>query len=182
MVGLGYLPGGDAESYATAVSADGGVVVGHASVGGAAQAFIWTQPGGMVGLGFLPGGSYSRAYGVSGDGTVVVGVSDSDSGPQAFSWTETDGMVGLGDVLGGEQYSCAYGVSYDGTRVVGMSMGATGAAAIIWDAEDWSIRSVDGQLVLLGIPQACWQLRSACAISADGRTVVGYGVHIDGHT
>ena len=65
MVGLGDLPLGDLPgvnflSDAQAVSADGSVVVGGSSSGGTLEAFRWTEGGGMVGLGLLPGGL--RAY------------------------------------------------------------------------------------------------------------------------
>jgi probable HAF family extracellular repeat protein len=54
--GLGDPPGGLVLSEATAVSADGQVVVGVSVVAGdTAQAFRWTEASGMVGLGDLPG-------------------------------------------------------------------------------------------------------------------------------
>lgn len=49
---------------------------------------------GIVGLGNLPGGSISAAFGVSGDGSVAVGYS-------YFRWTNADEMIGLGDLHGG---------------------------------------------------------------------------------
>lgn len=56
MVGLRNLPGGDG-GFATAVSADGSVIVGSAqNSAGHSEAFRWTQAGGMVGLGTTPGG------------------------------------------------------------------------------------------------------------------------------
>ena len=73
--GLGDLPGGGFNSYASSVSGDGSVVVGFSSsVNNAYEAFRWTSTGGIVGLGELPGGGFSStANGVSGDGSVVVG-------------------------------------------------------------------------------------------------------------
>ena len=59
--GLGDLSGGDFESSADAVSADGSVVVGYGTRGTSAssrEAFRWTSDGGMVGLGYLPGGFF----------------------------------------------------------------------------------------------------------------------------
>src|SRR4051812_49041906 len=74
-VPMGFLPGGYSESYATAVSGDGAVVVGYSiAVGQGVEAFRWTEATGMVGLGGLPGGEfYSEAWAVSEDGSVVVG-------------------------------------------------------------------------------------------------------------
>src|SRR5262249_24128007 len=71
------------------------------------------------GLGFLPRGNQSRAFGVNADGTVVVGAASDASGViQAFRWTAASGMVGLGLLPGGNQ-SFANGVNADGTVVVG---------------------------------------------------------------
>jgi len=55
----------------------------------------------FLGLGNLPGGSFSsNAYGVSAYGAVV-GQGNSASGTEAFRWTSGGGMVGLGDLPGG---------------------------------------------------------------------------------
>ena len=72
-VPLGDLSGGSFASRATAVSADGSVVVGESTTASGQEAFRWTQSGGMVGLGSLSAESSSRAFGVSSDGSVVVG-------------------------------------------------------------------------------------------------------------
>ena len=100
---LGDLPGGTFFSEATAVSADGSVVVGVSnSAQGREEAFRWTRAGGMVALGDLPGGMFqSVARHVSSDGSVVVGYSQSASGETAFRWTSSSGMVSLGDLPGG---------------------------------------------------------------------------------
>ena len=82
----------------------------------------------MVGLGDLPGGSFSsRATGASSDGGVVVGFGDTDSGPEAFIWTQAEGMQRLIDVLvangatglDGWILTDAKAVSADGQWVVG---------------------------------------------------------------
>src|ERR1039458_5486853 len=94
MVGLGYVPGGNSSS-ATAVSGDGSIVVGssgyqdYVGAPGNYQAFRWTAGSGMVGLGYLPGGTNSTATGASADGSLVVG---SASGEQSFRWTAGSGM------------------------------------------------------------------------------------------
>jgi probable HAF family extracellular repeat protein len=135
MVALGSLPGGDFEcqSFATAVSADGSVVVGFASSDNSpyrfdGEAFRWTESTGMVALGDLPGGEFqSAAYGVSADGSVIVGQGFSDAGGhEAFIWNAVDGMQSLQDVLSdagidmtGWQLYSALDVSADGTAIVG---------------------------------------------------------------
>jgi len=131
--GLGFLPG-QSESYATAVSADGCVVVGTAPYMKAMtddlapgvitpylyQAFRWTQGGGMVGLGFIPGMNHSRGVAVSADGSVVVGScrdlahNAGTTAPQAFRWTAAGGMVGCG-----VDSTSATGVTADGSVVFG---------------------------------------------------------------
>src|SRR5262245_55638722 len=107
-MGLGTLPD-TTHSSASAVSADGEVVVGQASPpNGPNQAFIWTRVGGMVGLGDQLGVTGSAAYAVSADGSVIVGA-------PGFRWTQSGGIVWFGGV--------ASGVSADGSVVVGSTNG-----------------------------------------------------------
>ena len=144
MVGLGVLPGFFLRSTATGVNADGTVVVGSSFAPPSppprphSEAFRWTAASGMVGLGHLPGGEASRAFGVNADGTVVVG-EDNPSAFfifQAFRWTAASGMVGLGFLPGGFE-SHAVGVNADGTVVVG-------------DASSQAFRWVNGTMTGLG--------------------------------
>src|SRR5262249_11963902 len=128
-----FLPGATS-SVAYSTNADGTVIVGCSGFGGCGngpaagnQAFRWTQVGGMAGLGFLPGGSLSRALGANADGSVVVGDANfTGSGcggglnTQAFRWTQAGGMVGLG-FLPGDIASSAEAVNADGSVVVGSS-------------------------------------------------------------
>lgn len=139
-VNLGSLPGGTTSS-ATAVNKDGSVIVGSAyhriktpSYDDIFQeAYIWTQSGGMVGLGTLAGDNpknvfLSSAAGVSADGTVVVGMSGTPSGGQVpFLWTAQCGMRPLVDVLTqdygldltGWQLQYVSGISDDGMTMAG---------------------------------------------------------------
>ncbi len=95
-VGLGHLQGGEEDSFATAVSADGSTIVGYGASASGRMAFRWTAGEGMVGLDVLLGDeSWSAAEGVSGDGLVVVGNSDRGG----FLWTPQAGMRLLPDVL-----------------------------------------------------------------------------------
>ena len=166
MVGLGALPGAyGVQSGASAVSADGSVVVGGSnSDSGRYEAFRWTESGGMVGLGRLPGDDDSGASAISADGSVVVGSSRSYSSPgpsdaEAFRWTEAGGMVGLGPGF-------ASGISADGSVVVGKSRTDSGSEAFRWTEE--------GGIVGLGYLSARdYSYSVARAISADGSVVVG---------
>jgi probable HAF family extracellular repeat protein len=134
-------PGGETNSRATAVSADGSVVVGQSDGAGATggwryQAFRYTPAGGMQGLGYLSaGGTTSDAADVSADGQVVVGSSEyasTSNAYHAFRWTPTGGMVSLGDLPGGTDTSFAAAVSSDGNVVVGNSRSAGGREAFRW--------------------------------------------------
>ena len=98
--GLGDLPGGQFESHAFGVSADGTTVVGHSfSANGDKEAFRWTKTDGMLGLGDLQTlRADSRANATSRDGTVVVGSGRSGTkkgtmgSTTAFRWTKAEGM------------------------------------------------------------------------------------------
>jgi probable HAF family extracellular repeat protein len=175
-MGLGDLSGGPFNSYATAVSADGKVVVGRSAIRDQIltlppippgyQAFRWSPAGGMAGLGYLPGGDQSAAMGVSADGTVVVGASETSDGNEGFRWTQDGGMVGLGYLASADYFSVAYGVSADGTAVVGSSDSGNGSEAFRWTEA--------GDMVGLGYLDG--HIGSAAFdISADGTVVVGNG-------
>jgi probable HAF family extracellular repeat protein len=88
---LGVLPGRD-ESEATAVSADGRVVVGYSTnARGQKRAFRW-QAGVMLALGESDRNE-SEAVAVSADGSVVVGSFTTAWGKwHAFRWTQTGGF------------------------------------------------------------------------------------------
>jgi probable HAF family extracellular repeat protein len=139
------------------------VVVAWAAQPSLAQRLIW--------LGTL-GGSKSAATGVSADGSVVVGWADNAAGQRrAFRWTAAGGMQDLG-TLGGD-WSVALGVSADGSVVVGWAYNAAGLPrAFRWTAsggmEDLNITYA--HLLTDGS-----ELRSANAISPDGRYIVGQG-------
>lgn len=163
--GLGYLPGGSSpSSRASAVSADGSVIVGAStSANSGEEGFRWTMATGMVGLGFLPGGTYSAANFVSDDGQVIVGTVGFANDPSrqagAFRWTEATGMTDLG-VLPGAVITWAQAMSRDGRFVVGRS----GAEAFRW--------SEAGGIISLGrLPGD--QESSAFAVSDDGAVVLG---------
>jgi probable HAF family extracellular repeat protein len=170
--GLGYLPGGSNQwSRANAVSADGSVVVGVSTSGNSEEGFRWTAATGMVGLGFLPGGTWSTANLVSDDGQVIAGTVSFASDPvrnaAAFRWTEATGMTDLG-FLPAAPATMAQAMSRDGRFVVGRS----GAEAFRW--------SEAGGIVSLGrLPGD--QESSGIAVSDDGAVVLGRS-SIDGRS
>ena len=136
----GTLPGGD-RSWVNDISNDGSVMVGGSdsadSAGGLPEAFRYTNAGGMVGLGDLPGGAalQSIASGTSGDGSVVVGFGTSDLGTEAFVWDEHYGMrnlqnvlegFGLASELAGWRLEWAKDVSDDGKVIAGRGFNPAG--------------------------------------------------------
>ena len=144
MVGLGHL-GDIVDSYASDVSADGSVVVGRNGNGAGlvatrvTEAFLWTESQGMLGLGYLPGGGWSAAFGVSADGSVVVGSSGSASGDyEAVIWDAAHGIRSLKDVLTndygldltGWTLERAHDISADGRVIVGWANDAPFVAVI----------------------------------------------------
>ncbi|HUG91935.1 MAG TPA: hypothetical protein VML55_13940, partial [Planctomycetaceae bacterium] len=148
--------------FAFDVSASGSVIAGsHAG-----EAIRWTPETGVVGLGDLPGGSFSsRAEGVSADGSVLVGYGTTTDSREAFRWSTDSGMVGLGFLPGGA-FSWATAVSADGAVVSGFSGNGTGDEAFRWTAET-------GMVGLGDLPGSAFASR-ALGQSADGSTIVGF--------
>lgn len=145
---LGDLAGGVFSSEATAVSADGTIVVGN----GAAEfdgfsvsvAARWTGAG-LVEPVSDPADGTSEGFAVSADGTTVVGAGSNLSlrgGGEAFIWTEEDGLRSIkalledeyGLDLTGWDLSDATGVSADGTVIVGRGTNPQGQFEA-WRAE-----------------------------------------------
>jgi len=195
---LGALTTGSQRSEALAISGDGLMIVGSSSStrqnsGIYGEAFIWTEAGGMQGLGHLnpnaAGILGSLAYDVSEHGDVVVGMSSVLQGAglvssEAFRWTESSGMVSLGDLPGDGIFSAAYGVSGDGSIIVGSGRTGAGERAFIWDDVN-QMRDLQNVLSTdygLGSALTGWILQSATAISADGKVLAGIGRNPNGES
>lgn len=176
---LGYIPSTTQFGAVLAASANGSVLVGYSG----SEAFRWTQAGGLVGLGYLSasGSPSSDARAISADGSVIAGYSTTANGTEAYRWTQATGMVSLGDLAGGTDDSKAFGMSADGSELVGFGTSANGQEAFIWDATN-GMRSIRDILIADGINMDGWSLTEATAISADGTTVVGYGIDPQGQT
>lgn len=167
IIGLGNLPSFDVFGEATAVSDDGGTVVGYTVSTFSNEAYRWTPGTGILGLGFL---EYmpesltpsSVASAVSGNGQAIAGTNQAEPGNEAFLWTLTGGMVGLGDLPGGETTSTAHGISSDGTTVVGHSWSDSGRESFVWTQAAG----------MVGIGNAPAGTNSPIAVSGDGSTVV----------
>lgn len=166
--GLGFLPDADPlGSSATAVSADGKVVVGWSRKGdGALEAIHW-EDGSMTRLGTLTSGLFygSEAYAVNADGSVIVGIADRGSGADyeyvGVRWRDNI----LEEVLPDSANSwISWGVNDDGSVIAGGSYNASlNPEATVWR---------DGVRTLLGsLPGDTSSL--AHAVSADGSVIVG---------
>lgn len=174
-------------SEATSVFAGGDLVVGGCwdedsfSRVTDMQAFYWTKIGGMQGLGFLAVHDASEAKDVSANGQVIVGTSMGAENEEAFRWTRKfRSMNGLGDLPGGAFRSRAHGVSDDGSVVVGVGNMDDGDRAFIWNGK--GMRNLEAVLVGLGLDLDGWILTGATDVSADGKTIVGYGINPEGHS
>jgi probable HAF family extracellular repeat protein len=178
MVGLGWIDTADKFSQAYGVSADGSIIVG---VDGQ-QAFRWTQAQGMVGLGKAPGATSARATAISADNSTIIGFNrfgSSNDNNRAFRWTAAEGMSDLG-VLSGDQFSEAKAVSADGSVIVGQSgIQFVSGRAFIWNKTN-GVRDLKAVLVAGNPNLANWKLTSADGISADSKTVTGWGTNPNG--
>ncbi len=178
MVGLGGFPGGDF-SVAEAISGGGEVIVGLGSNGHHSEAFRWTEASGLISLGMLPGARASHATSVSFDGSVIIGENHYDDFYRPFRWTETTGMIELEAPAGTQGDYFASDVSADGSVIVGSAYG--GQRAAIWTAAYGSRYLLDLLQDDYGLDLSGWQLRNASGISADGKTIAGYGTDPDGN-
>jgi hypothetical protein len=129
------LPGGEASSEALGMTDDGGAIVGRASSGLGKEAFLWTQVGGLRGLGDLTGGGFeSRALDVSSGGRRIVGAGLCAEGARAFLWDRVYGMKRLdealarsaGAALAGWTLLEAVAITSDGVWVAGNGLDPSG--------------------------------------------------------
>ena len=178
---LGTLNDYDGRSLANGINADGTHVVGWSATQNGAEAFLWTQAAGMIGLGnLIGGGNISEAYDVSDDGSIIVGRADSDLGRDAFRWTNETGMLSLNDDPRDVTARIANAVSGDGSVIVGFGTNTSDTStAFIWD-EASGVRSLQDVLSSLDLDLEGWTLQEAQGISADGLTIVGWGINPDG--
>lgn len=169
---LPTLPG-DIAAEAKGISLDGSTIVGVSRTGSGLSSYSpvrWSQ-GAALGLGPLPPNySWAVAEVASSDGSVIAGSLEGFKG--FFRWTQATGIVKL-PVHSGS----VTGVSGDGSIVIGMGQlvpnGPT--AAIIWDAEHGARFLQDALANEWGVATPGWSFTTVEDISADGRTLVGFG-------
>jgi uncharacterized membrane protein len=136
---------------------------------------------GMTSLG-IPASGASYAFGISDDGLTVVGQGQTGSGPQAYRWTQATGVLWLGDLPGDNFESVAYDASADGSIIVGLSRSYLGQEAFIWDASHGMRNLRDLLIDEYGVDLNGWILQSATSVSADGMSIVGFGINPRGNT
>lgn len=177
MTGLGE------PTFGCAVSADGTVAGGGVAWAGRwGNAWRWTA---SLGLAFAP--VYGWVDGASADGSVLVGCGmhagelPDFADWEAFRWTGDGSFSWLGYLpfSGSIQHSAATAVSADGSIIVGWSETDSGHEAFLWDPHH-GMRSLRDVLIAdCALDLTGWWLTAATGVSADGRTVVGYGTNPD---
>lgn len=176
---LGHLPDATS-SFAYAVSADGQVVVGHSTGPTSGGTFRWTEADGMQRIG-SPSDEYrmGSALAVSADGSIVGG---SGFGPGASGpaiWSESDGVTFLGPRPTGTYGGAVYEMSAD-AGVLGINAFQSGTGqwiAVLWTPERGQELLIDVLTQRCGLDLTGWHLSEIGGISADGKTIVGTGVH-----
>ena len=179
---LGVLPGAlDTQSTATAVNADGTVIVGVAASWDGDQAFRWTSATGMQGLGQLLTGMRSEALAVSGDGLTVAGYAYANGGYRAFKWVSpAAGGTGVMEQLpapfpvsnffGSYAKTC----SNDGSLIGGNAWPTTSGQtrAVLWHSQMGPI-DLTSYAAFRRVNLQGRTLISVERISGDGRTIAG---------
>jgi probable HAF family extracellular repeat protein len=148
--------------------------------------FVWSAASGSVYLGG-PHLTISTSYGgISDNGEVVFGFNNQSGASRPFRWTEETGAVEIGTLPDGVNTVSARGVSKDGSIVVGNSASAPDVPqkAYIWDEIHGPRYLLDVLLNEAGLRNdlAGWTLGVTRGISADGRTLTGYGTNHAGNT
>lgn len=181
---LGTISNVVGKSVATAISANGAVIVGQSFNGSQNHACVFPGPGNpVVDLGTIQNltGS-SCANDVSPDGTIVVGQSISISTKlHAMQWTSGGGMIDLGTADNFNGVSSAHGVSADGTTIVGESDNnfRPGGRAAIWF--NGQPRQLMEYLVSIGANVNGWtSFDRINDCSDDGSVLVGDGIATNG--
>ncbi len=148
------------------------------------QACYWDSSGTRVQLTNLPGDGSPHSAVIEGTevGGELILVGYSSSGAvngtnrsEACRWI--NGVPqSLGDLPGGIANANSYDIDASGRTVVGIGTTAIGNEAFIW-RESMGIQNLRTWLeATYGIDLTGWVLQNATGVSADGMTLVGYGI------
>jgi uncharacterized membrane protein len=165
-------PTGSATWVNYALSNDGKVMA--ANYGG--LIYRWTSDtprfpfGGFTFLG--PGHFLNSQIGISNDGTTIItGRIGPDGNVNPALWNQETGWTDLGHPANGcildGQWGGGYGVNRDGTVAVGLAWYCPGAEGFVWNC-------ANGMKGLSHPSGSGGKSSRASAISADGRTIVGF--------
>ena len=164
------LPADHERGVARAITPDGSLIVGstrlyeHSSPSW--NAVIWSADEEVRVI------TEGHAGDVTPDGRIVVGTDH-----RVWRWSADEGKVYLGWVSDPLEEGVANAVSADGSVIVGWINDEPRNNAFVWDAEN-GIRhlktALEGEF---GLDLSEWQLQRAYGVSADGRTIVGRGMH-----
>ncbi len=163
-------PSGADFSVLQRVSTDGSVAVGwggqQSNPNSGQAAFYNTVTDHWTNLGFLPGGSISKAIAASANGSVIVGMSSvGQFVSSAFVWRQSTGMqkVATGNLPAGTE-AVAVGISDDGSVIVGTDYVTDPDFNSIYTAWKWTAAS--------GMTPFATDFFLS-GISPDGRVIVG---------
>lgn len=176
--GISRLPVNRPDNFsrANAISADGNTIVGwNDQDTGYRSGVIWRN-GVATDLVDALGEPIGEALAVNGDGSVVVGAHYStENGNEAWRWTAETGAQPIG-FLGDLGSAFAFGVSEDGNVVVGASGFGFNRLAVIW-TPDTGMQYLSDWLAVqdVTVPDG-WTLTTATSVSADGKTIGGWGL------
>jgi len=121
-------------------------------------------------FGLLNGYTGGEFTSLTGTGTTRgAGFLVSTTNDRAVRWTAGGSAMDLGTLSGSSR---ALSISADGSIIVGTS----GNQAFIWDELN-GMRSLATVLTGAGVSLSGWSLQSATGVSANGKTIVGYGTH-----
>ena len=166
-------------SSASAISADGSVVVGYLNRESStdARAIVWSGSGWQTktDLGTLKADNsgWARTSAVSNDGSVVVGAADNDNGQyNATVWSGSNWgtKTNLGTLkTNNSGQSLAWNINSDGSVVVGQSDNDNGTPhATVWSGSGWGTKTDLGTLKEDNSGES-----QAWAVSSDGSMVGG---------
>jgi hypothetical protein len=162
-------------SRANGISPDGSAIYGwNDQDNGNRTGVIWRN-GVPLDLVDANGEGVGEALASNSDGSVVVGTGAStDLGSEAWRWTAATGVQPIG-FIGFAGTASAFGVSEDGNVAVGASGFGWNRDAVVWTpATGMLLLSEYATVRGVTIPDG-WRLGTATGVSADGRTISGWG-------
>lgn len=162
-------------SRANGISADGSTIYGwNDQDNGGRTGVVW-QGGQTIDLTYQ-GEGVGEALASNSDGSVIVGSGAfTENGSEAWRWTAATGVQPIGFIgtMGG---AYAFAVSEDGNIVVGASGFGWNRSAVVWTPATGMVTLADYAAAHGVTIPAGWTLATASGVSADGKTIAGWGL------